>query len=239
MSRLIYGMQPVREAIRAHGADLRKVLVLAEGGPRVAALGRFARDQGIAVEEVSRGELDRLTRNGMHQGAAAFAEEVRLTSLSALSVGPETAILVLDGIMDPQNFGAAIRSAVALGASAVLWPEHASAPLSPAAFRASAGAVEHATLCRVPALPTALQDLRARGVRTVALDVRGPVLLAEVDLKGPVALIIGAEDRGPRRPLLAACDAVARLPIAGPVAALNASVSAALALYEVRRQRQA
>lgn len=239
MTRLILGLQPVREAIRARGADLRSVLVQEGKNPRLDAVARFAADQGIPVERVPRAELDRRTRNGFHQGVLAIAPEVELVALDDLAVNERTLLLALDGVMDPQNFGAAIRSAVALGATGVVWPEHASAPLTPATFRASAGAVEHAALCRVPALPQALAELRDRGVQPIALDVRGEVELADLSLLGPVAIVIGAEDRGPRRPVLAACAHVARLPLPGPVAALNASVAAAIALYEVVRQRAA
>lgn len=238
MTRLILGLQPVREAIRARGADLRAVLVQEGANPRLDAVARFATDQGIPVERVPRSELDRRTRGGFHQGVLAIAPEVELAGLDDLAVNERTLLLALDGVMDPQNFGAAIRSAVALGATGVLWPEHASAPLSPATFRASAGAVEHATLCRVNALPQALATLRDRGVVPVALDVRGEIELADISLLGPVAIVIGAEDRGPRRPVLAACAHVARLPLPGPVAALNASVAAAIALYEATRQRR-
>lgn len=239
MSRLIFGMQPVREAIRARGKDLSLVLVQSGAGPKHDAVARFATDQGVRVERVSRAELDSRTKNGFHQGVVAIAPEVALVDLDALAVNERTLLLVLDGVMDPHNFGAAIRSAVALGATGVVWPEHASAPLSPATFRASAGAVEHATLCRVNALPQALSDLRDRGVTPVALDVRGTTELADLELAGPIAIVIGAEDRGPRKPVLAACAHVARLPLPGPVAALNASVAAAIALYEVQRQRAA
>lgn len=238
MSRLIFGLQPVREAIRARGKDLTAVLVLQGGGPKLDAVARFASDQGVRVERVSRGDLDRQTRGGFHQGVVAIAPEVELVDLHSLAVNERTLLLALDGVMDPQNFGAAIRSAVALGATGVVWPEHASAPLSPATFRASAGAVEHATLCRVHALPQALSDLSERGVTAVALDVRGTVELSDLELVGPIAIVIGAEDRGPRRPVLAACAHVAKLPLPGPVAALNASVAAAVALYEVGRQRK-
>ncbi len=238
MTRLIFGMQPVREAIRARGKDLTVVLVQAGAGPKHEAVARFATDQGVRVERVTRADLDRQTKNGFHQGVVAIAPEVALVELDALPVNERTLLLALDGVMDPHNFGAAIRSAVALGATGVVWPEHASAPLSPATFRASAGAVEHATLCRVNALPQALSDLRERGVVPIALDVRGTTELADLDLTGPVAIVIGAEDRGPRRPVLAACAHVARLPLPGPVAALNASVAAAIALYEVQRQRR-
>src|SRR6185503_3678244 len=145
--------------------------------------------------------------------------------------------VALDGVMDPQNFGAVIRSAVALGASAILWPEHSSAPLSPATFRASAGAIEHAVLCRVPSLPEALEALAGRGVAPIALDAHGPVELGALDLTGPTAIVIGAEDKGARRAVRRACRFVARLPMTGPIASLNASVAGAIALYEVARQR--
>jgi 23S rRNA (guanosine2251-2'-O)-methyltransferase len=159
--------------------------------------------------------------------------------IEALPIEPSSVIVALDGVMDPQNFGAVMRSAVALGASAIVWPEHSSAPLSPATFRASAGAVEHAILCRVPALPEALDALSSRGVTTVGLDARGPAELSAIALDGPIAIVIGAEDKGIRGPVRRACRYVARLPMRGPVGSLNASVAGALALYEVLRQRQA
>ena len=120
---------------------------------------------------------------------------------------------VLDGIEDPQNFGAIVRSAVALGASAVLWAEHASAPLSPATFRASAGAVEHAVLLRVASLPSALQQLAAQGIAAVGLEAHGEVEIAEVDLTAPTALVIGSEGKGLMKSVRRACTRIARLPI--------------------------
>jgi len=239
MSRFIYGMQPVREAIRARGKELSAVLVQSDGGPKHDAVARFAGDQGIRVQRVPRADLDRQTRGGFHQGVVAIAPEIALVDPDSIEVNERTLVLALDGVMDPHNFGAAIRSAVALGATTVMWPEHASAPLSPSTFRASAGAIEHASLCRVNALPHAIATLRERGVIPIALDVRGTVELADLSLLGPLAIVIGAEDRGPRKPVLAACAHVARLPLSGPVAALNASVAAAVALYEVLRQRRA
>ena len=148
----------------------------------------------------------------------ALAPELALAKVGDLAIGPASLLVALDGVMDPQNFGAVIRSSVALGAGAILWPEHASAPLTPATFRASAGAIEHAVLCRVPSLPEALDALAARGVTAVALDAQGPVALGEVDLRGPVAIVIGAEDKGTRRPVRRACRYTARLPMAGPIA---------------------
>ncbi len=238
MSRPVFGLQAAREAVRAHGDKVEKLFVERGGGPKLDALARFAEGKGIPVEALGRGELDRRAAGGRHQGALALAPDLKLVRVEDLALGPESVVVALDGVMDPQNFGAVLRSAVALGASAVIWPEHASAPLTPATFRASAGAVEHAVLCRVPSLPEALDALTARGLTTVALDAQGPVELAAIDLRGPVAIVIGAEDKGTRRPVRRACKYTARLPMAGPIASLNASVAGAIALYEVLRQRR-
>lgn len=238
MARVILGLQPVREAIKAHGSAMERLFADRAGGPKIEALARYAAAQGIPVDLVARGDLDRRAAGGRHQGAIALAPELGLTSLDAvIARGPKT-IVALDGIMDPQNFGAVIRSAVALGADAIVWPEHASAPLSPSTFRASAGSIEHATLCRVASLPDALARLAEVGVQGVALEATAQVELSTIDLTGPVAIVIGAEDKGVRRPVSRACAHVARLPMRGPVGSLNASVAGAIALYEVVRQRQ-
>jgi 23S rRNA (guanosine2251-2'-O)-methyltransferase len=237
-ARVVVGLQPVREAIRVHGAAVDRVVLETGGGPRLDALGRFARDHGVAdVRTASRGELDRLGGGVRHQGVAALCPELRLTPLASLDLGPSSLLVALDGIMDPQNFGAVIRSAVALGATAVVWPEHSSAPLSPATFRASAGAIEHATLCRVGSLPGALSDAASRGLSVVGLDAAAQVELSGVDLRGGVAIVIGAEDTGLRKSVRRACTCLARLPMRGSIDSLNASVASALALYEVVRQR--
>jgi 23S rRNA (guanosine2251-2'-O)-methyltransferase len=140
-------------------------------------------------------------------------------------------VVALDEIEDPQNFGAVIRSCVALGALAILWPEHHSAPLSPATFRASAGAVEHARLCRVPALPAALERLAAEGAAVIGLDMNGDVEIAAVPRSGTFVLVVGAEGKGLRKTVKRACTTLARLPMAGPIDSLNASVAAAIAIY--------
>jgi 23S rRNA (guanosine2251-2'-O)-methyltransferase len=240
VSRLIVGIQPVREAIRAHEAKLEQVLVEESDSPQLEAIARFAKDRGAKVIRVRRAELDRLTKNGRHQGVIAFAPELTIVSLDELDTGDGALIVVLDELEDPQNFGAILRSAVGLGATAVVWPEHHSAPLTPATFRASAGAVEHATLCRVGSLTSALADLIARGVKVVGLDSNAPALIEEVTFEGssPVAIVIGAEGKGLRKSVKAACEELARLPMQSTIDSLNASVAAAIALYEVVRQRR-
>ena len=237
--RIVCGLQPVREAIRAHGAKLERVVVEAPRppSPQLDALARFAADQGATVERKPRSDLDRMAQGARHQGAVAIAPELRVLALSELTLGPDALLVALDELEDPQNFGAIIRSAVAMGATAVMWPEHRSAPLTPATFRASAGAVEHATLCRVPALPHALETLRASEITVVGLDATGDVDIDRAALTGPVALVVGAEGKGLRKTVKRSCDVLARLPMRGPLGSLNASVSIAIALYEALRQR--
>ena len=234
---MILGLHPVREAIRVHGERLEKVLVERGTSAQLEAVARFATDRGAKVERVARGDLDRLAHGGRHQGAIAFAPELTLVRLEDVDTGPGALVVVLDELEDPQNFGAVIRSAVAFGATAIVWPEHHAAPLTAATFRASAGAIEHATLCRVTAIPTALAELKERGLRAIGLDPQADAELATMDLKAPVAIVVGAEGKGLRRTVKHACDALARLPIAPTVGSLNASVAAAVALYETTRQR--
>jgi 23S rRNA (guanosine2251-2'-O)-methyltransferase len=237
--RAIFGLQPVREAIRKHGARLERVMVEAPSrgeAPQLEALARFATDRGARVERTARTDLDRIARGVRHQGAIAFAPGLRVTPLDALDL-TGALVVALDELQDPQNFGAILRSSVAMGATAVVWPEHSSAPLSPATFRASAGAIEHATLCRVSSLPHAIEGLRAKGLVAIGLDMAGDRSIADVDLRRPVALIAGADGKGLRKSVKRACNELAHLPMPGPIASLNASVAVALALYEAVRQR--
>jgi 23S rRNA (guanosine2251-2'-O)-methyltransferase len=239
MTRLITGLQPVREAIRVHGPKLERVLVEKGGGPQIEAVARFATDRGAKVEAVMRGDLDRASKGARHQGAIAYAPDLALVELEEIIAGlaQDPVIVALDEIEDPQNFGAVIRSSVALGAKGVLWPEHHSAPLSPATFRASAGAVEHAKLCRVSSLGSAMERLHAAGVRSIGLDANAEKNIADVDASGPLLLVVGAEGKGLRKPIKRACTELARLPMSGAIDSLNASVAAAIALYDLIRRR--
>jgi 23S rRNA (guanosine2251-2'-O)-methyltransferase len=239
--RLITGLQAVREAIRVHGDKLEKVFLVADGGPQIDAVARFAEGRGGAVTRIDRLELDRMARGARHQGAIAYAPDLALVPLEVLletfAENPSAVVVALDEIEDPQNFGAVIRSAVALGATAVIWPEHHAAPLSPATFRASAGAVEHAMLCRVGALPRAIEQLREAGATVIGLDAHSDSLVEEVKIEGPVVLVVGAEGKGLRNPVKKACTILAKLGMKGPIGSLNASVAAGIALYTVLRSR--
>ncbi len=244
-TRWILGVQPVREAIAAHGERLLRVLVEArsDAAPQLEALARFAADRGAKVERVARAALDRVAQGERHQGVAAEATPLAILDERAIVDQPARGegaplLIALDEITDPHNLGAIIRTAVALGADAIVWPEDKAAPLTPATGRASAGAIEHARLARVRSLPRTLDGLREAGLEVIGLDAAGSDELHTVDLRGPTCLVVGAEGRGLRGSTKRACSRLARLPMSGPIASLNASVAAGLALYEVVRQRR-
>lgn len=240
--RLILGLQPVREAIRAHRERLGSVLLedtRGESRPRLEALARLATHQGVAsVQWVSRRELDILAGATLHQGAAAWAPELALVEPTELLAAPHLLAIALDGIQDPQNFGAVVRSAVGLGSTGVVWPENASAPLTPATFRASAGAVEHAVLCRVPSLVRFLDEATAAGAEVVGLAPDADTIIHDMDLTGPTVLVLGSEHEGLGRAVRRHCARLARLSLSGPIESLNASVACAVALYVAKIQRE-
>jgi 23S rRNA (guanosine2251-2'-O)-methyltransferase len=237
-SRLVVGVQAVREAICVHRGLAQRVAVDEKSSPRLEAIVRLAHDQHVQqVVRVPRSELDRLSRGVSHQGVAAWVPPLALLELEPVLQGPRFLALALDGIQDPQNFGAVVRSAVGLGNTPVIWGENSSAPLSLATFRASAGAIEHARLCRVRSLRQALGDALERGSRVVGLDVRASAYLHEIDLTGPTVLVIGGEHQGIGGSLRRVCTCLARLAGMTTIESLNASVAAGIALYEAEIQR--
>jgi 23S rRNA (guanosine2251-2'-O)-methyltransferase len=220
------------------GAAIERLLLTASDSPTLAALERFARDQGVArIERLSRGEMDRAAGGAQYQGALALAPPLELARWSDVVTRPELLAIALDQVQDPQNFGAVIRSAVATGDAAVLWGEHASAPLGTATFRASAGAIEHATLCRVPALKDALRQAQDAGARVIGLAARADKLLSEIDLKGPTVIVLGSEGSGLTPAVRRCCTELAAIVRPRILDSLNASVAAAIALYESEKQR--
>lgn len=231
--RLILGQNCVREAIRRWGARVDRIYVEHDHGPRVAALVQFALDHGISIEETSRGELDRLAGGSLHQGVAASAPSLEFVPWSSLRERPQLLAIALDGIVDPQNFGAVIRSAVGIASAPIVWAESSSAPLSPATFRASAGAIEHAELCQVRSLHGTLADAVAHGIQVVGLAPDGDTALHEFTPRGPVLVVLGGEQKGMARAVRRACTQLVRLHQAGTIQSLNASVAAGIALHQL------
>lgn len=242
--RTLYGVNPVRELLRAGEGPSELWLLEGERGRALADLAQEARARGAKVREAPREKLDRLAGTGRHQGVVAVVADYRYRELDELleaarAAGAAPLLVVLDGIEDPQNLGAVIRSAHALGAHGVVIPKDRAVGVTPAVAKASAGAVEHCPVARVTNLAQALGRLKEAGVWTVATDAAGGESIADVDLTVPTALVIGSEGAGVRPLVRRTCDRVARIPMQGKVGSLNASASAAIVLYEVLRQRSA
>ena len=240
----IHGLHPV-EAVLRHAPERVCRLAVAEGrkDERLAQLLALADAMGIATESLDRRRLERLLGEGaVHQGVAAEIrpatpgdERSLATHLDRLQEPP--LLLILDGVQDPHNLGACLRSADAAGAHGLIVPKDRSARLTPAARKAASGAAEMLPFFRVTNLARTLAMLRERGIWLHGLDVRGQDLLFSADLSGPIGLVLGAEGRGMRRLTREACDALHRLPMRGSVGSLNVSAACAVALYEALRQR--
>jgi len=235
---VIYGINPVTEALKSRRVS--RVMHERGGGPRVDAIVRRAQELRIAVETLDRRALDKLARGGLHQGVAA-----ELQSLPAYTLGEVVAaadgpalVVVLDGIEDPQNLGAILRSADAAGVTGLVRQARHAAPLDGAAARASAGAVHHVRIATVVNIARAVEELKSLNVWTVGLDAGASDAYDAVDYTQPTAFVLGAEGTGLRRLVRDTCDRLVSIPMAGELSSLNVSVSAGIALFEAVRQRR-
>ncbi len=218
---------------------------LAEGRAdrRAQALRAAAQAAGVRLRYAPRAALDRLGAGVVHQGVLARLRATQVRGAKELeaflaAMPPKPLLLVLDGVQDPHNLGACLRTAEAAGAHAVLAPRDRTAPLSAAARRAAAGAAETLPFFLVTNLARALRDLKEAGLWLVGTAADAPGVLYESDLRGPLALVMGGEEQGLRRLTREHCDALVRIPMVGSVAALNVSVAAGVCLFEALRQRR-
>lgn len=234
----VAGRIPVLEALRAKKRPPRKLYFLrsARGlGPVHEAA------SGVRAEACSRADLDALVGGVAHQGVVLEADPLPVLKAESWVKGafPRDALaVILDGIEDPHNFGAIVRSAAACGACGVVFGKDRAAPVSPASLKSAAGAMEHIDLVRATNLVRCLERLQRAGFWIAALDPEASQSLWDADLTGPVGLVVGSEGKGIRRLVRERCDLRLRIPVAGPIATLNASVSAAIALAECLRQRR-
>lgn len=237
-------MNPVLEALRARSEQL-DALYLAEGEVSRGASAEIfarARDAGIRIHKVPRERLTSMAEGGVHQGIIAELREYAYAEVAELieqakEAGEPPLLVILDGIQDPHNLGAIIRSAHALGAHGVVIPKDRAAAVTGAVAKTSAGAVEHTRVARVTNLSRALEELKAEGLWIAAADPTGDQPLWAAKLTGPLAVVVGAEGGGVRKGVLEHCDLRVQIPLRGQVASLNASVAAGMVLYEVARQR--
>jgi 23S rRNA (guanosine2251-2'-O)-methyltransferase len=235
---LIYGIHAVSESMKSRRVS--RLMHERGAGSRVDTLLARAHELGIPIETLDRRAMDKLTRGGVHQGIAAELQPLPAYTVEELVQETDGAALiaVLDGIEDPQNVGAILRSVDASGASGVIRQARHSAPLDGAAVKASAGAVNHVRIATVVNISRALEELKELAVWTVGFDAGGSERYDEVDFTQPTALVFGAEGTGLRRLVRETCDRVVSVPMAGAVESLNVSVTAGVALFEAARQRR-
>jgi 23S rRNA (guanosine2251-2'-O)-methyltransferase len=242
MPRHVYGLRPVLEALSAHPGDVERVYVAEDDRARLGEVISQARHAEVRVEKVPRDRLQRMAEGGVHQGVVAELREFDYADLEdLLEVARRreqpALVVVLDGIQDPHNLGAIVRSANALGAHGVVIAKDRSAQVTGAVTKAAAGATEHTRIARVTNLSRALEELKEAGLWVAAADPTSDQPAWEARLDGPLALVVGGEGKGVRENVLKHCDLRVRIPMGGQLASLNASVSAAVLLYEIARQR--
>ncbi|MEO6213508.1 MAG: 23S rRNA (guanosine(2251)-2'-O)-methyltransferase RlmB [Vicinamibacterales bacterium] len=236
---IIYGINPVLEALR--GGRVTRVRIAARADKRIDEALIVAREKQVAVERVDVQALDRAARGGVHQGIVADLEALRDFTVQQLVTGaaPEAPLLVvLDGVEDPHNVGAILRTVDAAGAHGLVRQSRHSASIDGIAAKASAGAVSHVRIATVVNIARAIEELKEAGVWTVGFAGDAPESYEVVDFTLPTALVVGAEGDGLRRLVRERCDRLVYIPMRGAVASLNVSVATGAALFEASRQRR-
>jgi len=240
-SDCIFGLRPVLEAIKA-GKPIDRLLVR-QGlqGPLYHELMAEVRKYNIPFQIVPVERIEIVTRKN-HQGVLAWLSLIEFQSIENLlpmifDRGEDPLIIVLDGVSDVRNFGAIVRSADCLGAHAIVIPEKGSARITADAIKTSAGALHSFPVCREKSIVRSVEYLKQSGLKVIAATEKSGLEISKAELKGPVVIIMGAEDKGISRELLALADQSVKIPMTGNIASLNVSVAAGILLYETARQR--
>ncbi len=234
------GFHAAEEALAAGRALDRIIIVRGRHGERVEALVRLAKARGVPVRFEDRQQVDRLAGTREHQGIVALAAAKPVAELEDL-LRAKTAqglLIFLDGIEDPHNLGAIVRTALAAGATGIVIPERRAAGLSDTVERTSAGALAHLPVARVKNLVRAMEEVKEAGYWLIGLDERAEKRHTEVDLKGSIGIVLGSEGEGLHELTRKRCDFLVSIPTTGPVRSLNVSVAAGVMLFEAVRQRQ-
>jgi 23S rRNA (guanosine2251-2'-O)-methyltransferase len=241
---VLYGINPVLEALKAERVNLNKVLI-AEGkkNPALQALWQLAREKGIPVHACPKEALSKLAGTEHHQGVVGLQARSPYASweelLHRIKAKPEKAIvLILDGIEDPQNLGSLIRTAEACGVRGIIIPKDRAVGITSAVVKASAGATAHLPVIRVTNLARTLEELKKEGFWIVGADVRGNQSLYEMKFDMNVGLVIGGEGKGIRPLVLSKCDYTISIPMPGKISSLNAAIAGAVILFEILRQQR-
>lgn len=237
MSRVLAGHRPVLEALRGR-TQVRRIFV--DSDDRFPDIREEAERRKVRLSKKDRADLDKMSDGARHQGVVALADPYPFLELDELvEAAPYPALFVaLDEITDPQNLGAIVRSAVTLGLDGVIIPKHRAAGITPAVVRASAGATEHASIARVTNLQRSLLAMQKDGAEVIGLDANADMNIRDLPKsEGTRVLVVGSEGKGLRRMVRQRCDIVVQIPQTGPMDSLNASVAAAIAIYEVVAKR--
>jgi 23S rRNA (guanosine2251-2'-O)-methyltransferase len=240
---VLYGVHAVEEALKAGRRRFDHLLVARERhDERLASLIALSRESGVPIRQESREQLTQLAQNPAHQGVVAVVHPQEFLAIEDLFLPQRSGIarllLALDGVEDPQNLGALLRVADGAGVDGVILTERRSAPLSPVAVNASAGAAEHLRIARVVNLVRALEELKRQNLWIIGLDERGQTDYDQFDLTGNCVLVMGREGAGLHELVRRTCDHLLRIPMSGGVSSLNVSAAGAVVLFEAYRQRR-
>lgn len=231
---ILSGIHPVAEALRSNHPLERLLIAQGAGGPRLQEIIDLARRASVPVRFEPRSALDRLAGTSAHQGVVALGAAKKYVDLEAVEASG--LVVVLDGVEDPHNLGAIIRTAHAAGAAAVVIPERRAAGVTDVVAKAAAGALEHLPVVRVANVNRTLEDLKKRGYWIYGLDERGAEDYTKVEFAAPTALVLGSEGKGLHEQVRKHCDVLVRIPMAGKISSLNVSVAAGVVLFEWRRK---
>lgn len=239
--QLLYGLHPVEEAIRSGGRRLESVLIARREDARLRAILDACHAAEIPVRVESKDHLTRLAKTSAHQGVVAVVAKRDYMAVEDLihPRGKYLFLLALDGVEDPHNLGALLRTADGAGVDGIILPERRAAPVNATVVKTSAGAAEHVRIARVTNLVRALEDLKRKNVWCVGLDERGAEDYAAFDFRYDCVLVLGGEGGGLHDLMRRTCDHLLRIPMAGQVSSLNVSVAGAVVMYEAARQRRA
>ena len=232
---VLVGIHPVREALRA-GRPLERLLIAKNlSGPKIQEILDLARERKIPVRMDDRGAVDRAAPKTVHQGVVAFHSSSQYTDFDSLVRGGGM-IILLDGVEDPHNLGAIIRTSHAAGASGIVIPERRAAGITETSAKAAAGALEHVAVARVVNMQRAVDHLKEAGYWIYGVDERGEHRYDEVQISNPMAVVLGGEGHGLHDVVRRKCDFVVRIPMAGAISSLNVSVATGIVLFELRRR---
>ncbi|MDY6793049.1 MAG: 23S rRNA (guanosine(2251)-2'-O)-methyltransferase RlmB [Thermodesulfobacteriota bacterium] len=243
-TEILYGINPVFEALKAGKRKIHQIYIAAhKTSGRISKIVKFAESKKIPVKKVKATQLKSIAGTGQHQGVSARVNPYPMADLSDITdsepgKGNHLFLLLLDNVLDPQNLGAIIRTALGVGISGIILPKDRSAMPTPAVSKSSAGAIEHVRLIRVTNMVDTIRILKKQGAWIVGLDQEAEKTVYSSDLTGSLAIVIGGEAKGIRPLVKKNCDFIASIPQTGQLNSLNASVAAAIAMYEAFRQRR-